>query len=420
MLVSYKKLVEVVIRHDYYLPPGNPAAEWPDNYTILNDLEIIPSPECARALKNARMVFRTSALGFQLFIQVEKQGNDYIAFIPVEQDVKWTFYLRLRNPFWGNFTNQRLKETQPFQEAKSNLYYFNNLSGTAEGINLFLSRALPTYQSTYPGDSSYLLGDLILRANNNKKVFEAIENGIAPNSPFVAAKWQDTGFSAIHFVNPNDRIASQPPAFVYTRPNTQPGETVQFSLKDIRNQTVELGNIPGTDQNQGTYTTPTNPNDPVRNGLSFQHLPPGKYSLAISTPSTSEPDRVFYLLDPLRDQNIFGIIELFAGNVAAGFELFNFAVPSKPVVKEKIYQIRFKNRMTKWRYLKQNNNLFHESPYQPLTEYPSKYKITVTIPGPTPTNEDIFLPDPNASSLAPETNTQGKIINIKSIIYLNE
>lgn len=220
---SYKTLVDVVIRHDYYrLPTLQPAgsakppeAVWPPAFDIHRDLEIYPSQECARMLDNARIKFRTTPTGFQLVIQSEEKDDKYISFIPIREDVKWTFFMRLRNPFWVNFTNQRIQETKPFTEAKDNIWYFSNLTGTNDNNALFLSQSLPNYSK----NSDYLPGDMILDPDNNI-VHEAIEK--IENSPddIDANKWYNTKFPSVHFANPKDRIPAQDMIFQYKRDNT--------------------------------------------------------------------------------------------------------------------------------------------------------------------------------------------------------
>jgi hypothetical protein len=400
--LSYKKMAEVIVRNDYYLLVENSAEKWPADFTIQDDLEIFPSLRCQNLLKKYRMQFVSTNTGFQLFIQQDENRT----FVPIKEKTKWVFFLRLRKANWMNFTNQRLIT------SKKRVFYFSNRKGvlrTDNAVNppeerLYLGEALPAFGKTYFKETAYSLGDLV-RQPADGNILEAVVNGIDPTKPFNSAQWFDTGFSALHYVNPQDSVLLQGTTFLYERDNITPDETITFTLKDENNKDVELGNIPNTDQKQSIFKAPSKAQDPVHHALSFEHLSPGVYTLSISS-SQNDPDYTFYYVNALETENVYGVIEFFSSGTDDAFALLDLTTePGKSIIQEKLFQIRFKNRLTKWQYLKQDNTQELLTDYRPLRKQFSA------------SNDNPPKPDPDVSLIFP-TRAGDQITEVRSKIYV--
>lgn len=141
--INYQSLCNIHILHGYYLHPDS----WPDNvlsaeeqrsivddpvimgnYSILNDLSIVPTPSTLRSMADYRIRFRENPLGFFLWLQAEEAGTAFIPFVPFAEPLLLTFHLKIKNPFFWNFTNI------PFDNLGTNLYYFSNrVNNSGEG-----------------------------------------------------------------------------------------------------------------------------------------------------------------------------------------------------------------------------------------------------------------------------------------------
>ena len=401
MLLTYTSLVDVVIRNDYYLPDIAKPNEWPADEDIHQDLHIRPSRETKKLFDNFRIKFRPSRTGFRLFIQT----SGIKTFLPVSSNNRWTFFLELNNKAWKNFSNDRLINN------RKNLFYFNNLSATRitdatatpPVDDHYLGNALPDFGTAYPGETRYALGDLVRRPAAGN-IFQAVANAINPATPFIATQWIDSGFKNLHYVNPGDQVRLQNNVYTYHRSNTTPGETIVFVLKDIKGNAVPLGEIAGTGLSQGSFTTSANPLEPVHHTLFFDHLTCGKYTLSIAS-GAADPDESFYYMHPLRDGQAYAVIELFAASPLPDFAFLDHTTPAPDTLfLSKKFHIRFKNRLTRWEYLRQDQTQELITAYRPLRRVFSG---------------NTTRPDPGVQLIYPTVSANG-VDEITSKIYLSK
>jgi hypothetical protein len=127
--------------------------------------------------------------------------------------------------------------------------------------------------------------------------------------------------------------------------------------------------------------------------------------------------KIFYLLDPMIMPELFAVSEFFVSGAALPFQ---FSVED-PVLKRwvldnppKKFRVHFRNRLTRWKYLKQDQTLFHQAPApRPLTQIYSGYQIPVAGGG------TLDLPDPPVNPILPELETATNLIkNIYSNIFI--
>jgi hypothetical protein len=396
---TYRTFAEVHIEHDYYRAGSR-------DYDIRRDLECMPSAACRQTLRDQRILLRHTTTGFRLLVEARPAGTTPISFsplIPVEEPLKLTFFLCLRNPYFVNFTNLDLTD------APAHLYYFSNLAANISGGTRYLNRALPAYAS----GSSYHFGDLVLQGGSVHQANTAI-----PSAPaiFVPASWDDLG-NAIPYVNSSDRIRKQGLFFRYERPNLNPGERIDFALADPFGAPFTPAAVPGTGRPASPIQAPDDPAEAVRHQLSLERLPVGRYTLSVSHQFSADPPPVeFYLYDPARYANVLGVIELYVHpGVPAGYQLLRTEMVGGvgiPVLESPVFHLHFRNRATIWRYLEQDDNerVSSVGP-RPLTFSPSGFQ------DPRPGINDL-LPDPGVQKLLVHRNADGLVDSVVSEIYL--
>ena len=409
MELSYKKLFDVNVRHDYYLEglDNQRNSIWPDNYNILDDLEFIPTLECTKLLEDFQMVLKPCSTGFKVYVRALEsviRTNEYKSFIELPDYLKLTFLIRVKNSFFSNYTNLRLPGEGKY------LYYFSNRSGHAYHTIPFLTLPMLRYNDL-PSDDLLQWGDLIRSGNMIREAKQIIN----PRGGFHPNQWVTHNIADARYVTTLDRIRWQSPDFTFEALNDHLGEIIKFELRDIEGNRVSLGNIPNTDVSQDTFTTPNDSAHPVHHKLNFDHVPSGKYTLTIHK-TTAEPDSTFYLLDPLLYRDIFGVVELYTHVPQASLRFLRHRSSgdlSESLISEKSYQIRFKNRLTTWKYIFPDESEIVVDIPRGLSRFPTEYKhngSSVILPDP-----DINLIDPIRDSTNPEL-----IANIYSEIFLNE
>ena len=78
------------------------------------------------------MIFKPTTFGFTVFGEVEKVGNDEELIKGFQEDMKFTFLMKLDDPYFFNFTDI------PVKYEPHIIYYFNNLSDHETGGELLL------------------------------------------------------------------------------------------------------------------------------------------------------------------------------------------------------------------------------------------------------------------------------------------
>lgn len=411
MQIVYRKLFEVEIRHDYFILPGV-VEKYATDYKVSRLFSIQPSPDTARLMQDYKMIFRSTATGFVILIKAEFINSTavFVSSIDLMNELSFTFYWTLNDPYVLNYTNQRILE------QRKKIYYFSNRTGSVEGTVSYLNKAIPAFGTTYPGDPLYRLGDMV---SESGATFELIEKeSPVINFPANAARWQKINNAVVNYVNPNDRIPLQGSQYVHERINSNPGEFITARLLDINSQEVPLGFIPGTNQPQSEYHSSLRGNDPVHFILDFSRLNAGLYTLEINE-NSGITQKSFYFIDPMLKNDLFGVSSFFVSGTTVPFRF----ISEVPVLKRwvlddphKKFKIRFRNRLTKWKYLNQDETIFNQPPSpRPLTKTFSGY----TIPGPGGTTTN--LPDPEVNKIYPELEVSTNLIkNIYSNIFLNK
>jgi hypothetical protein len=109
-LFRFLEIFRVSLKHDYYKK----------QYSA--DFIFEPSEYCRKLLKNYHLKFNPTPHGFAVFGDAEESGGTVTLTRGLQGDLKFTFLLKLNNPYFLNLTDIPVK-TKPHT-----IYYFNNLT----------------------------------------------------------------------------------------------------------------------------------------------------------------------------------------------------------------------------------------------------------------------------------------------------
>lgn len=119
-LFKYKEAFRVSVKHDYFKDGYSPS------------FSFAPSEYCQMLLKNHSLKFKPAPYGFSVFGEVSGLEDDEKLMQGFQEGVKFTFLMKLKNPFFLNFTDI------PLQLDPQEIFYFNNLIDYETNGELFL------------------------------------------------------------------------------------------------------------------------------------------------------------------------------------------------------------------------------------------------------------------------------------------
>lgn len=313
MSVKYKILFVTELLHEYY---ANNESK---------DFEISPSAETAKVLAGQGMLYKV--IGNKLIVLV-KVNADSTPFIPFGSIGKLTFYLKVHNPHFYNFTNINYKPSQPKR------YYFSNLTQNKAGSTLHLTNKIALYNNA----NAYPVGSLA--ANNSGEVFEALKSSSNANQHDVSDTlfWKSKGHE--QYTSENDLIELAPSTYDFT---TTPATDFTIRIFGI-NATSGIYDVQVKDIEAKTFSSPQS-----EVAVNLAGISPGKYRIQVNAESLEIYFDGFALYN-----NVFGIIEIFNRLPASDeFALFD----SAGVPKERTFTIHFANRSVIWKYLAKTTDI---------------------------------------------------------------
>lgn len=422
---AYAPLFSIEIWHDFFLrfkgkKPTELVNELPDNYDIRHYLTIRPTDQSQKTLQNFGLKWLSGAKGGTLYANSEMlAAGEYKTYPRLTSQISLTFEVFVTNNQFLLFTNLPL-----FTTANS-ILYFNNLSGQKTGDGSYLSQPMKELSAS-DGGKNISAGEIVTNADNDG-VYESIAGVSTSGKLNDPKKWLpfrhvDSASAGNHLrgiqvVTEKDLLPKVVGSYYYERANDAPGSELKFKLKDVHDQEIPLGDIPGTNIPQNSTRTPTVSTIPITHRLQLQHLPKGKYNLTVDGDVVP---RVFYLFNTATVTSPIGVIEIFGGASDPAFQLFqektidgklesvfNYkpADNKKPEVK-KVFKIRFKNRSTWWRYFPEGD--VTKPPKRTLINPLSSHYIAVTGE----------LPNPSNALTVEKNSTTGEVEAFYSDIYL--
>jgi hypothetical protein len=462
MNIRYKKLFELVLRHDYLLlqltedetnPDPVRVSEWPQDYDIRLLVSLVPTPATRHLMEQSNMVFRATAKGGEVWVRatdsVQSPGEDQ-SYVLLSEDLRLDFTLQLVHPHFYNFTNLRLEAPADY------LYYFDNrvdnsidITTTFDGDTTsrtyrFLSRPLVAYPNLLLStDARYQLGDIVWDTAD-QRMLEALgpqppsgpnPSNVTTQSPVfweegtLSEEWQELPVDDARYVTAADRYPWRSGSWLYTRQNTNPGEWLTFELQDIAGVVIDLGNVPGTDRPQSRFRTSLSADEDIAHRIDLGGLPAGQYHLLVNgSASGALLDEAFCLLDRQQYRSAFALVSCFADSPEPD-NRFVERLPAtgsndaESLIVERQFEIRFKNRSTRWRYRRDGGGEY-EAPscgsLRPLLPLSRQHPGTINYTCGGGGTLDALLPAPDTALIKPERDTNQEIASIYSDIYLNE
>jgi len=247
--------------------------------------------------------------------------------IEIEEGTTWTFALVLKDSDFGNYTALRAKPSfDPLNPLRNNIRKLLYFSNTSSGLS---SPSLCQEMEVFDQAErlNYQMNDLVTRGS---RMFEATQNSPAGNNPNNAnADWQEIEpeFYATH----EDEIRWRSSVFNYQYQN--PGVWTKFELKDTED------NVLLTDYAQGSAEDMFYP-------INMSSYKPGRYLLEASDINGVE-QQYFYYHPEFQSESLLGVIEMsHRTDIPSAFRV----IRNTGEVKGKSFEVRFKNRITHWRY----------------------------------------------------------------------
>ena len=137
--IQYKPLFAVDILHLFLLNDGVKAYfsmnatekdKQLDSYDISSLISLTPTIETQQKLKGYNLVFRNISTGFAIWTKVD-QADNTVPFIPLENDLCFTFLIRIKDSAFYNYTNLELDNL-----GKINFFSNRRLATEAPGFPL--------------------------------------------------------------------------------------------------------------------------------------------------------------------------------------------------------------------------------------------------------------------------------------------
>lgn len=346
--VFYIKYVEVRLLHEYYLDSdSNPeyfalndatrtaildAKLNNDQYNIWDDLTIEPTLETLVTMTNNHIRFIKSKSGFMLAIRVIADSNLNIPFVSISPNITFSFHIRTQNGYFSSFTNSRFSTNVP---AK---YYFTNADVDNALIYPSLSNPIADFQ---PGQF-YEMGEVAVIGTSTMEALTRTNDNLP-------AHWRSIG--SVGIVNESDRVLL-PNKFTYSFEKESNSKQADFNLLTILGVVVKTISV--TDlvrlNNVSLDFTQINNVD----------IPAGRYFLQVNGDNGYTKLLSVYLNNSLYKKNDFGVIDISNNEGALPFNLLDATGLLKATLP--VLEIRFKSRITYWRYLANNGIKFKTTP----------------------------------------------------------
>jgi hypothetical protein len=137
--IQYKPLFKVDLLHLFFLNNGLDswflmnaanASKQLDGYDLNSFFNITPTFETQEKLKGYNLVFRNLNTGFAVWAKVSNDNNAF-PFIPLTNDLSFTFLIKLKDPSFYNYTDLNLNNL-----GKTNYFSNRRLSTEAPGFPL--------------------------------------------------------------------------------------------------------------------------------------------------------------------------------------------------------------------------------------------------------------------------------------------
>lgn len=362
----FKRLFEVQIVHDYYLTTADGTSFFDRNqeekkdiiskkllnriYDVKSLFVIEPNDSTKKNLDTYKLIWAKTALGFIVGteVSVENQAGEivYKPRFELKPELHFTFSIQPQASFFNGMTNISLRPSIP------SIYYFTN-----KNKEVFNEPTLPAYISTpisnkvaaVQDGKIYEMGAL---AELSGSVQEAIQytDGTDPNH------WQ--AIDDKRFVSDADRMLL-PNKFEYKLKKSQNITQINFVLLDQSDTEIKTISKTATEAFENIKVDLTKVED---NDIDSDTIPSGYYTLKIQENAGPELLYPIYLNTEIYDKYNLGVVDIRLDEEDSPYSLLDangFLKTRISAANQKIshpvFEIRFKNRKTYWRYNKEGD-----------------------------------------------------------------
>ncbi|WP_062057513.1 hypothetical protein [Aquimarina longa] len=357
----FKRLFEVQILHDYFLTTADGISFFDKNraekntllykkleqgiYDVRSLFKIEPIGETKKLLKNYKLLMKQTSLGFIVGIEVNAENKlGEIVFKPrfkLVNTLSLTFSIQSQITSFKSLTNISLRPPLP------SIYYLTN-----KGKTPLNESALPAYTSlplsngiqSHQDGVLYEMGALVNLGGTTREAIQYTDG----NNP---SHWEDTTEKRV-ISDADSRVL--PAIFSYRLKAIQNVTKIECSLLDTDNNEIKKITKTSTQALSDVVLdfTKTNTNT----------IPSGFYTLKVKINDNQEIKYPIYLNDELYNKNHLAIVDIRMDEQNSAYSLIDnqgFLKTKVNAANEKvahpIYEIRFKNRRTYWRYNKEGD-----------------------------------------------------------------
>ncbi len=363
----FKRLFEVNLLHDYYLVSADGGSFFEKSkvekeavlknklnhgmYSVADFFEIEPSETSKKSLSEFKLIFRKTALGFVIGVQVQEElklgATLYKPRFKFPDTLSLTFSI---NPVAAHFlsmTNISMRPTLPA------IYYFTNkgkteFNETGPGPN-YKTLPISVVAEKHQNGMLHEMGTLLKFGTGLR---EALEFTNSNNLNFWG-KLKDK-----RYVTNADRILL-PSIFNYPIKKEQNITQLQVVLEDLGANEIKTITRDSVEPLLNVLLNFEMIDETIENSVG---IPTGFYKLKIKENGGPEIIYSVYLNEGLYNKSHLGIIDIRLDEFDSPFSLLDAEGYLKTRVDNTgkkiphpVYELRFKNRRTYWRYNKEAN-----------------------------------------------------------------
>jgi hypothetical protein len=360
--ITYNKLFEVKILHHFFLNKGETGFDSMTdedkalimlNYDVREFFDIYPTPECQKVLSAHHCVFKATSQGIIIGIRAESDDHNppnMSLFNPFDDGQVFTFVIQLKDMGFMNYT------ALPLTGNSGKIYVFRNQTSITPKIFPSLSSNPPVYTA----DTEYYPGDMLADDSDNlTTLFTALKKTTSPvtnTDDWMAETLVDNVL--LNYANINDQHSVVRGMLLYKV--SIPDVTPSITVKTASGITIS----PNINILAGEYRTVQ---------VDMRGFPDGFYTIHFESPDPPYDDDIAFYLFQQRS-NPFGIISLALQSDNPDYNM----IDSSGFLRSPVYELRFRNRRTYWRYVGKafNANSVTENPL-PLTRFGVITNVTV-------------------------------------------
>lgn len=351
--ISFRRLAEVRVLHGFYLENGVKDSFFKlseaektqrlikSGYDIRRDIDIKPTDECALFLKNHKIVFLPTVMGFTLAIEVDEVTGKLKPKARFPNEWRLAFEVNIKNPNWVTFTNTKIKTAS----SPLRLYWTNTVDNT-QNAKLSLSAPLADFDAS----QAYEMGEWVVKDKQNKQA--QLNN----NEWFAVRPYLDYTTEADRRALPRQCKFSP---FV---PLTTKVEVLLTKINDKNTPPFEAKWVIKSDSDTPLsiigLDLRVNPKDK-------NLIDKGLYNLAIRCEDKkgvglTKVYNNIVLTDGIKSSS-FGLIELVQkGNVRL-LDTEGAVITDKDILKGgRVFEIRLQNRITYWQYIERKEGVLNK------------------------------------------------------------